>query len=165
MDTHTLKLIYHAHFESHILYELPVWGSMCKHEQIQRIERIQRKAIKEILKHCSFKDACKNLKLLPINKLIELELAKLGYKLHNNMLPTNVNKCLKEDYQNKKLVKKHRYQTRNKHELNIPIYNKSVHSQSFLVRSISLFNKLPNLVKSRLTLSSFIHHCKLQLLT
>ena len=165
MDTHTLKLIYHAHLESHILYGLPVWGSMCSQEQIQCIKKVQCKAVKQILKHCSFKTACKKLKILPIDQLIALELSKLGYKLTNNQLPINVIRCLQEDYQNKQLVKKHRYPTRNKSDLNIPIYNKSAHSRSFLVRSISLFNNLPNSVKSKSTLSSFIHHCKLHLLT
>ena len=51
MDIHTLKLIYHAHLESHILYGLPVWGSMCSQEQIQRIEKVQHKAVKQMLKH------------------------------------------------------------------------------------------------------------------
>ena len=165
MDSHTLKLIYHAHLESHILYGLPVWGSMCSQEQIYRVEKAQRKAVKQIKKHCSFKTACKELRILSFENLINLELCKLGYKLTNKLLPINVIQCLQEDYQNKQLVKKHRYPTRNKAELNIPIYNKTSHARSFLVRSISLFNKLPNSIKLKSNLSSFTYHCKMHLLT
>ena len=165
LDVHTLKLIYHAHFESHLLYGLPVWGSMCSQDQINRLQKIQRKAIKQILKSESFAMACKKLKTLPLDKLLELELLKLGFKLIKKCLPSKVNKLLREDCQAQDLNKKHRYPTRNKEDLNVPIYNKCVHSRSFLVKSITLYNKVPSNLKSQKTISTFTYHCKQTLIT
>ena len=67
LDVHTLKMVYHAHFESHLLYGLPIWGSMCSQDQMNRLQKIQRKAIKQILKSESFTMACEKLKILPLN--------------------------------------------------------------------------------------------------
>ena len=156
LDTHTLKLIYHAHFESHILYGLPVWGSMCNQEQINRLQKIQRKAIKQILKGKTFDMACKELKILLLNKLLELEILKLGFKLNKKCLPSKVNKLLRKDSLSQDLNKKHRYPTRNKDNLNAPIYSKSVHARSFLVKGITLYNNAPSNLKAQKTISSFI---------
>ena len=156
LDVHTLKLIYHAHFESHLLYGLPVWGSMCRQDQLNRLQKIQRKALKQIIKSENFDVTCKKLKILPVCNLLELELLKLGFKLNKKFLPSKVNKLLREDCLSQELNKKHRYPTRNKNDLNVPIYKRSVHSQSFLVKGITLYNKASTNLKSQTTISSFI---------
>ena len=141
LDTTSLKLVYHAHFESHLLYGLPIWGSMCSKEELNRIKSVQRKAIKFLKPFDSFLESCKTLKILPIESLIELELLKIGYKLHSN--------C-------HSLTRKHRYPTRTKNDLYVPVYQKASHSSSFLVRSISLYSRLNHDLKSSISLSSFI---------
>ena len=148
LDIKTLKLVYHAHFESHLLYGLPIWGSMCSKEQLNRINSVQKKALKFLKPTNTFSQTCKNLNILPFENLIELELLKIGYKLHKGQLPTSVNKCLWEDSKQNSLVRKHRYPTRSKTDLYLPIYNNAKHSNSFLVRSISLYSKLNHALKS-----------------
>ena len=165
LDTKTLKLVYHAHFESHLLYGLPIWGSMCGREQLNQIKSVQKKALKFLKPSDSFLETCKNLNILPLENLIELELLKIGYKLHKGQLPTNVNKCLREDSKQNSLIRKHRYPTRSKTDLYLPIYHNAKHSSSFLVRSISLYSKLNHELKSSSTLSSFVVKCKKDLLT
>ena len=165
LDTNSLKLVYHAHFESHLLYGLPIWGSMCSKEQLNRIKSVQKKALKFLRPSDSFLGTCKNLNILPIEALIDLELLKIGYKLHKGLLPTNVNKCLREDSNRHTLTRKHRYPTRSKADLYVPVYQKALYSSSFLVRSISLYSKLNHDFKSSISLSSFAAKCRKDLMT
>ena len=165
LDTKSLKLVYHAHFESHLLYGLPIWGSMCSKEQLNCIKSVQRKALKFLRPSDSFLGTCETLKILPIESLIELELLKIGYKLHKGLLPANVNKCLREDSNRHSLTRKHRYPTRSKADLYVPVYQKASHSSSFLVRSISLYSKLNHDLKSSTSLFLFAAKCKKDLMT
>ena len=165
LDIKSLKLVYHAHFESHLLYGLPIWGSMCSKEQINRIRSVQIKALKFLRPSDSFVTSCKSLGILPVETLIELELLKIGYKLHNGLLPANVNKCLREDSNRNSLIRKHKYPTRSKADLYVPVYQKALYSGSFLVRSISLYSKLSHDLKSSINLFSFAARCKKDLMT
>ena len=165
LDTKSLKLVYHAHFESHLLYGLPIWGSMCSKEQLNRIKSVQSKALKFLRPSDSFMTSCKTLGILPVESILELELLKIGYKLHKGLLPANVNKCLREDSNRNSLTRKHRYPTRSKTDLYVPVYQKALYSGSFLVRSISLYSKLHHDLKSSTSLFSFAAKCKKDLMT
>ena len=129
---------------------------MCSQDQLNRLKKIQRKALKQIIKTENFEATCKKLNILPVYNLLELELLKLGFKLNKKFLPSKVNKLLREDCLSQELNKKHRYPTRNKNDLNVPIYKRSVHSRSFLVKGITLYNNAPTNLKSQKTISSFI---------
>ena len=70
----TLKLIYHAHLQSHINYGLVIWGG---------IQWIQLKCLKYTNNKINYPQ---QLKLLNIEQLVKFELAKLGYRLQNSLL-------------------------------------------------------------------------------
>ena len=74
----TLKLIYHVHIQSHFNYGLVVWVGMINNEMLNRLQRIQTKCLKYINKRISQPH---ELKLLSIKQLVQLEHAKLGYRL------------------------------------------------------------------------------------
>ena len=102
----TLKLIYHAHLQSHINYGLVIWSGMVNNETLNRIQRIQTKCLKYINKKISYPH---ELKLLNIKQLVELEHAKLGYRLQNKLLPKKIMQIISTDSSNKSLEKMHRY--------------------------------------------------------
>ena len=113
----TLKLIYHAHLQSHINYGLAVWGGMINSETLNKIQRIQLNCVKYIdatSKHPN------QLKLLNIKQLMKLEYAKLGYRLHNDLLLKKIKQMISTDSHDKTLKKMHKYNIRNKNKLNLP---------------------------------------------
>ena len=113
----TLKLIYHAHIQTHINYGLVVWGGMISNEMLNRLQRIQSKCLKYINK-----GTCQphELKLLSVKQLVQLEHAKLGYRLQNKLLPKKIIQIIATDSSNKSLEKTHKYHTRNKNKTESP---------------------------------------------
>ena len=77
-----------------------------------------------------------NCDLLKLDQLIKLENFKLGYKLKSNELPCRISEILSHDKNKKSLTKQHRYNMRNKEQLNIPKHNSLSYHNSFLVSGI-----------------------------
>ena len=109
----TLKLIYHAHIQSHINYGLVVWGGMISNKMLNRLQRIQFECLNYIKKGTSQPH---ELKLLSVKQLVQLEHVKLGYRLQNKLLPKKILQIIATDSSNKSLEKTHRYHTRNNKE-------------------------------------------------
>ena len=100
--------------------------------------------------HHSTYQTYKDLKLLDLTELIELENKKLGYKIHNELLPTRMLDILNSDPQNKSLNKKHRYNTQNKDVPYLPkLRAQSTKLASFIVDS-RLYIKSPQKCYSQL---------------
>ena len=85
----------------------------------------------------------KNEKILTLNQLIELENTKLGYKLYHNTLPVRLAKQIKTDSMSTALSKTHKYNTRHKSLLNLPLATNKLYHNSYLCKSIKCFNSLP----------------------
>ena len=157
----TLRLIYHAHIQSHINYRLVVWGGMISNEMLNRLQRIQSKCLNYIKK-----GTCQphELKLLSVKQLVQLEHAKLGYRLQNKLLPTKIIQIITTDSSNKRLEKTHRYHTRNKNKLNLPRIKNKHYRNSFLYQAnkqIMLFLKIES---SKVSYHTFIKTVKLTFL-
>ena len=60
-------------------------------------------------------------KILTFDRLVCLEQLKIGYKLCNNLLPTNYENLIRHDHRGYCTDKKHTYHTRNKHIPNLPL--------------------------------------------
>ena len=142
----TLKLIYHAYLQSHINYGIVVWGGMLNNKALNRLQQIQTKCLKYI--DVSIKQP-HQLKLLSIAQLIKFEHAKLGYRLHNNLLPRKIKQLISTDSNDKSLAKKHNYNTRNKNKLNIPKINNKMYRDSFLYQTNKEFLLLPKIIASK----------------
>ena len=50
LNMQTKKLIYYAHFYSHLIYGCTIWGNMLRKEHIQKLQKLQNKCIKDISK-------------------------------------------------------------------------------------------------------------------
>ena len=157
----TLKLIYHAHLQSHINYGLVIWGGMVNNEILNRIQRIQTKCLKYIDKKISHPN---ELKLLNIKQLVQLQHAKLGYRLQNGLLPNKISQIISTDSANKSIEKMHRYNTRNKKKLNLPKIKKKHYRDSFLYQANKQIMLLPEIESSKISYHTFIKSVKLTLL-
>ena len=164
LTQHALKLIFYSHIQSHVQYGLLVWGNECSSKSKKAIQNQRTKCITLIKKGRKL-NTNTNCKFLKLDQLIKLENFKLGYKLKNNELRNRISKILSHDKNKKSLTKQHRYNTRNKEQLNIPKHTSVSYHNSFLVSCIRDFATLPLSVTSTRGHQSFIHKCKNILLT
>ena len=132
LDTFTLKLIYHAQIQSHLNYGLILWGNMATCDALNKIQTLQNKCMKMLQSGRSPLQTYKDLKLLDLSQLIDLENNKLAYKIYHKQLPTRMLDIINSDSQNRTLNKDHRYNTRNKKVPNLPKANSVMYHQSFL---------------------------------
>ena len=92
--------------------------------------------------------------------MIKLANLKHGHKVQYSHLPERILLCSKTDNNDKRLVKEHRYPTRNKGIPNLPMTDCVHYRQSFLYQSTLIYQKLPLSVKSISNESLFIKCCK-----
>ena len=97
---------------------------------------------------------------MKINDIIWLNNAKMGYKLRYSHLPTCVSKLCMHDANNKSLSKKHAYNTRYRKDPYHPLAKSKRYNSSFLVKSVTTFNDLPETLKKIVNLSQFVKCCK-----
>ena len=83
----------------------------------------------------SIPDILKETRILPVRKIVNLEQAKLGFKLCNDMLPTTLSKALLTDHTSASIEKKHRYNTGHKKIPNLPPAQTKQYRDSFLYKS------------------------------
>ena len=143
LNAHCKKMIYSAHLQSHIQYGLVVWGPMCGKESKGKIRKCQEAAAGLIAKGKSLVE----LDLLPIDCLIKQELCKLGRRYVNGDLPLPIMNTMTTNSMNKSLEKKHKYCTRNKNIPNNPKACTNTYQMSYLVTSLSEYQKLPLRIK------------------
>ena len=134
---------------------------MINNKTLNRIQRIQTKCLKYIdtnIKHPH------QVKLLSIAQLVKLEHAKLGYRLQNGLLPNKIEQLISTDSQDKSLVKRHNYNTRNKNKLNLPKINNKMYRDSFLYQANKEFLLLLKIIASKQSYYSLTKSVKLTLL-
>ena len=164
MSIHAKKLIYFGHLQSHLIYCLNVWGNLMSACNLKQLQKIQNNSLRLIFGNTNHTKNRTQHGILPISKLILLENYKFGFKYVNKMLPTTLIKELETDSKNQTLVKKHRYNTRNKHLPNAPTQMTTLYRRSILYKAINNYNKLPTAIKNCRTLKSFVTKCKHHLL-
>ena len=87
MDQETKKLVYYAHIASHIQYGLLLWGSSASGDQLDKIQKLQNKCIKQIHLKQTTDNIAQSLGILSIDKMIRLENMKFRYKLVHQLFP------------------------------------------------------------------------------
>lgn len=87
LSQHSLKSIYYSLFHSHLVYCLPIWSATSK-SNIEKIFKLQKQAIRAI-KNLSYNDHTehhfKDLKILPVNELIQYFGLQIMYCFVNNL--------------------------------------------------------------------------------
>ena len=84
LPTNCLRNIYYSHIHSHLQYGLLIWGgSVCKKE-LTGLIKIQNQCLKLISPQIDSKHLYKNLQILQLTDMTQLELIKFGYKNTKN---------------------------------------------------------------------------------
>ena len=142
LDKSSLKLVYHAHIQSHLVYSLSVWGSMISSMNLSQIFKAQKTCAKlacKLPKNVLSTTISKKHRLLPIQELINLELCKFRYAISHQVSPSPIQRLM-----NKLGGKKvHRYPTRNKSIPNIQKHSSTLFNKSFMCKGLVVYNNLP----------------------
>ena len=137
---------------------------MISHHSINQIQTIQNKALLCIEADQRVEQTYLKHRILPVSKMIHLELCKLGFKLINNMLLTPLIDALKTDHKHSSTEKTHPYETRNKSIPNLPKITNNRYRNSFLFKAVSEYFKLLSDIKQQRNFYSFVRKCKHHLL-
>ena len=155
-----MKMLYYAQIYSHLAYGIAIWGSMLSKAQQNRLQKIQTECIRLVLNKKEIWPESIKLGILSIKDIILLELNKLGYKLENKMLPSELAKCILSDQNKNWLIKTHKYSTRNKAVPNNPKPRTSLYHNSFLCKSITEYQSFMVATRHCKTLRHFSACCK-----
>ena len=108
------------------------------------------------LRRIGLSEKFRSLKILLVQEIIKLELAKIGYKLLTKSLPSKIIETISMDQDLNQLQKNHRYGTRHKSMLNFPrVFNKKYRS-SFLCKTLKEIQPLLSITKKSNNIAHFI---------
>ena len=150
----TLVGTYNSFIQSHIDYGLNVWGHAPK-THLQAIERQQRKAIRNInFKPRRFEDTnslfVKN-RILPLSQCLTLNSAKVIWKAANSLLPDTVSNLFN--------------QRPNATSFHLPYRRITTTQDCITYRGVQAWNKIPEDIRSSLSIQSFKNKFKESLLS
>ena len=99
LDRNSLRKIYFAHIHSHLNYGLSIWGSMISGSSLKELSKLQIHCI-EMIVHTRSTDisiAMHQLNILPLNRMIQFNLCKLGHQMTHKLLPQPLQNILNAD--------------------------------------------------------------------
>ena len=153
-------LVYHSHLESHIQYRILLWGNGTNTEQINRLQKIQDKALQYMTSKKIALENKEELGVLDIKSMIELANLKFGYKIQHQLLPTITKGICMCDSKNKPLTKQHNYDTRYKKTPYLPKNASKQYKSSFLCHGPQSLVTLKVETNMKSSLKSFTKYCK-----
>ena len=141
-------MLYYAQIYIHLSYGISAWGSMITKEQLNKLSKIQRKAISLLKLNPEVEQIMDEEKILNLDQIIQTELLKIRHHLSTNTLPVNLAKNQMYDHLLKCLQQSHNYNTRNNNDLKLPNAKVKTYGDSFLYKSMSEYNKMSHHLKT-----------------
>ena len=160
LTTQAKKILYFAQIQSNLTYGLLIWGPMISSEELRKLEKLQDKCVSLIDPRLRTPEVYKKYDILPLNKLIELEMCKTWHKCYLQMLPKKLSCLMKEDHNKMNLEKQHSYNTRRKREINLPLATSLLYKNSFYVKGLKMYGELPIEIKEEKKYNLFVVRCK-----
>ena len=155
-----LKCLYHTLIHPHLTYGLILWGSTYK-KYLHKLEILQNKSIRSIT-NSKYNDSSgpiyKNLSILPLTGLYELETVKFMYLNQSNELPLPLQTLFTTN------ANIHGHNTRHRHDPHINTRRTETLSHSFIHKAPALWYTVPSQIKNVKTVGSFRSKIKRELL-
>ena len=155
MTADVMKIFYYSHFYSHVCYGISLWGPMCQKGDFNKLFRKQKDFIRSMSNakyNAHTEPLFKSLNILKLRDCVICEMSKFGYMLKHDLLPPKITSI----FEHKNI---HR-NTRNTSLPHIPPHKTSKFNNSFIVKGISCYKKLPLSVQLKPSLNSFISSVK-----
>ena len=133
--------IYYSHIHSHLQYGLLSWGSNTSTKNIKLLSKAQNSCVRIMAGKSNqhpIQGDYKKLRILKIEDMIQIKLAKVGYNITNKKLP----KPLLDMLNARGGKKTHRYPTRGKTTSNVQHHTSELFNRSFLCKSSVEYSKL-----------------------
>ena len=159
-----LRKIYFAHIHSHLSCCLITWGPMADKQSLNKLAKIQNECVKMIstkLGLTTVDSMYKKLGIIPLTKMIQIELAKYGYGVTRKTVPSSIQALANR----KGGLKNHRYCTRNCNTPNIQKHTNHQFNSSFMCKGLTTYSALPRDIKNISTLAGFVKKLKRELAT
>lgn len=156
LDEKIKKQIYFAYIHSHVIYVNPIWSSVADYK-LQELQVLQNKAMKAVYNLPRLTPS-KELYIgdrggiLPIKVLTEYELNLLSFKINFKLIKSKFTFKITKDV--------HSYKTRIANNFRSIFSRTNCTKNSIFNRGVSLFNKLPEIVKNEKTIAVFKNSLK-----
>ena len=131
------QLLYNGFIETHLRYLMPCWGNTSV-GQLNRLQRLQNKAIKVLFGmnyYIASVEIYKKVPFLKIDELKILEQTKLIHDIQSNNLKTNIKLQQNSQY--------HTYHTRTNNALRNAYVRTKTGQDSPIYRSVQAYNNIP----------------------
>lgn len=122
----------HFNYCSSIIY-------MCNNEQQNRLQVLQNRAMRTILKcnhRTPIRQMLNTLKWLSVSQSLKLNALKIVFKIKNNLFPDYLQR-------NVNYITSARYNLRNAEDFRLPLYRRASTQNHIMYRGLQLFNSLP----------------------
>ena len=154
----TRKTLYYSYFYSHLTYGILLWGPNAYQYHINSIYQKQKKAACIIKGNVNATDNIfKELLILKLDHIIDMEMVKLMYNVSNHLVPKPIVDIFS--------TKDHTYNTRYKENPQLDLKQKfDILSKSFMCKGPVLWSQINTQIKECPTLKSFLVNYKKSLL-
>ena len=146
LPSSSLKLLYNSFIQPHIQYGQAVWGG-CSNQNKQRIATIQKRAIRTVSKaffQAHTEPRMKKLRLLNFDDLYKQQCILLCHDCLNDRAP----KPIASSMELEQTIHATRSQANNPLNMKIPNFKSRAGSQSFRVKGPTIWNAIPNEIRS-----------------
>lgn len=147
-------MLYNAYVQSALSYLTAVWANLSVFN-LSRLKRFQNKSIKAIFNipyYTKTVELYSCLPIMPLNKLRQLELCKMIYKIKNKKIKTNINLNINSD--------KHSYQTRGADNISTARIRTSKGFKSPIYQGCKYYNGLPKNLRDLEDYDQFVKNLK-----
>ena len=141
LTTPNLKQLYCVHIYSHLVHGIGAWGSVASSTQVKKLLTIQKACVRLVArkkKNHPTNEIFQDLEIANISDMIKIETAEVGHRISTEQYPAP----LLNIFDAHGGLKQHRYPTRNKRTPNIQMHLSQQFNNSFLCKSISIYNYL-----------------------
>lgn len=156
MDTLTAIKIYNTIIKPHFEYCATILYTCCNQAQIGRIQKLQNKCMRCILKcgkYTPIRTMLETLKWLTIEQRLKLNTLLMIFKIKHNLAPRYLTNCIQY------VRNTHQYFVRNANDFRLELQRTTTAQNTLLYKGLYLFNSLPEAVKTENNILNFKRLC------